>query len=150
MANLLWRQKGIFLMFYCRQVLVLVSPRWLWERCLCLLVAIWMCSSYFWKKDHGCGFFVLWCPPLHQCNVWQSCLFLLWLCIWCFYTAIYLVGGCAFDPTIALVGGVWCIVGGCDCFVEFFYYLCHVVCATVYIYIYIYINPIILPPAMGK
>ena len=46
-------KEGIFLMFCCRQWLVLVSPRWLWERCLCLLVAIctkirrwWMRRSY--------------------------------------------------------------------------------------------------------
>ena len=36
-----------------------------------------------------------------------------------------------FDPVIVLVGGVWCTVGGCDLFVVFFYYLCHVVCAAV-------------------
>ena len=88
MANFSWRQRRYFFMFCCRQVLVLVYPRWLWERCLCLLVAIctrirwcWMRSPYIWKKDYGCGFFVLWCPPLHRCNVWRSCLFLLWLCI---------------------------------------------------------------------
>ena len=66
-------KEGIFLMFCCRQELVLVSSRWLWESCLCLLVAIctrircWMPSSCIWKKDYGCGFFVLWCPPLHRC-----------------------------------------------------------------------------------
>ena len=97
--------EGIFWMFCCRQVLVLVSPRWLWERCWCLLVAIctrirrcWMRSFYIWKKDYGCGFFVLWCPPLHRCSVWWSCLFLLWLYIWCLYIGIYLVGGMCFWP----------------------------------------------------
>ena len=39
-ANFSWRQRRHFFMFCCSQVLVLVSPRWLWERCLCLLVAI--------------------------------------------------------------------------------------------------------------
>ena len=105
MANFSWRQRRHFFMFCCRQVLVLVSPRWLWKGCLCLFVAIctrirrcWMRSSYIWKKDYGCGFFVLWCPPLHQCNVWRSWLFLLWLYIWCFYIGIYLVGSMCFWP----------------------------------------------------
>ena len=93
-------EKKAFFMFCCWHVLVLVSPRWLWERCLCLLVAIcsrirrfWMRSSCIWKKDYCCGFVVLWSPPLHRCKVWRSCLFLPWLCIWCFYTGVYLVGG---------------------------------------------------------
>ena len=105
MVNFSWRQRRHFFIFCCRQVLVLVSPRWLWEICLCFLVAIckrirrcWMRSSCIWKKDYGCGFFVLWRPPLHRCNVWRSCLFLLWHCIWCFYTGIYLVGGMCFWP----------------------------------------------------
>ena len=66
MGNFSWRQRRHSFMFYCRQVLVLVTPRWLWERCLCLLVAIctrirryWMRSSCIRKKDYGCGFFVL-------------------------------------------------------------------------------------------
>ena len=103
MANFSWRQRTHFLMFCCRQVLVLVSLRWLWKRCLCLLVAIcarirryWMHSSSFWKKDYGCEFFVLGYPLLHRCNIWRNCLFLTWLCIWCFYTGIHLVGGMCF------------------------------------------------------
>ena len=74
----------------------------------------------------------LWCPLLHRCNVWRICLF--------FYSgfvyevllqAFFLSGACAFDPTIALVGGVCCTVGECDFFVVFFNYLWHVVCASV-------------------
>ena len=138
MVNFSLRQRRHIFMFCCWQVLVLVSPRWLWERCLCLLVVIftrirryWMRSSCIWKKDYGCGFFVLWCPPLYRCNVWRSCLFLPWLCIWCFYTGIYLVGRIFFWPYNCI--GWRSVV---DCwwmlfFVVFFYYLCHVVCATV-------------------
>ena len=40
MANFSWRQKRHFFVFCCWQVFVLVSPRWLWERCLCLLLSL--------------------------------------------------------------------------------------------------------------
>ena len=66
MANFSWRQRRYFLMLWCRQVLVWVSPRWLWERCLCILGAIcirikrcWMRSFCFWKKVYDCKFLVL-------------------------------------------------------------------------------------------
>ena len=62
---------GIFLMFCYRQVLVLVSPRWLLERCLCLLGAMcttirrcWVSSFCLWKKVYVCKFSVLWCSSI--------------------------------------------------------------------------------------
>ena len=120
-------------------MLVLVSPMWLREWCLYLLVVIctrirrcWIRSSCIWKKDYGCGFFVLWCSPLHWCNCWRSCLFLPCLCIWCFYSGIYLVGGMCFwhYSCIGWNGVVYCwwMRFFLLCF---FYYQCHVVCATV-------------------
>ena len=44
-------KEDIFWMFYCRQVLVLVSPRWLLERCLCLLVAICTMKRRCWMRS---------------------------------------------------------------------------------------------------
>ena len=38
--------KKAFFMFCCRQVLVLVSPRWLWERCLCIYPFIILLHKY--------------------------------------------------------------------------------------------------------
>ena len=74
---------GIFLMICCRQVLVLVISQVIFGEMFVILGAIcmrirryWMSSFCFWKKVYGCKFSVLWCPPLHWCNVWQSRLFL--------------------------------------------------------------------------
>ena len=44
---------------------------------------------------------------------------------------IFLVRACVFDPTIALVGGMYCTVDVCDFFIVVFYYLGHAACATV-------------------
>ena len=127
-------KEGIFFMLCCRQVLFLVSPRWLSERRLCLLDAIctrirryWMSSFCFWKKVYGCKFSVLWCPPLHWCNVWRS------FCFYCgFVYNVFILAFSGRGHVFLTLQFHCCTVDGCDflCLL-FFNYLWHVACATV-------------------
>ena len=139
MTNFSWMQRRHFLMLCCRQVIVLVSPWWLWERCLCLLGAIytriksyWMSSFYLWKKVYDCKFFVLWCSPLHRFNVWRSCSFLQWLHIQRFCIGIFLVGGMFLTLQLNWLEG--CVVLLMDAiFYCFFYFIWDVLFVQLYL-----------------